>query len=193
MWFFTQRVGWERFIQTTVATNPRIEQLPAEQRERVLDQQRKFIPIMGWVGPVVFTPVALVAVAGVLLGVFNLALGAQFRFRSLMAVVAYGWLPAALHSLLAIGIMHLKDPEEFDLTRPTAFNAGAFLDPDASAKWLQSLLGSVDLFILWCIVLIAFGVHALDPKRPFGRCLSGVLIPWIAWVLGKAAWAGIFG
>jgi len=193
MWFFNRRVGWDRYINTTLATNPRIEQLDPEQKARVLEQQRKIVPIMGWVGPVVFAPIGIAIVAGVLLGVFNLAMGAQFKFKTLFSVASYASLPGALHSLLAIGVMHLKDPDDFNIEKPTAFNIGAFLSPDTAPKWLQSLGGSIDLFMIWVIVLIAIGIQMLDRKRSFGSCLTGVLIPWVIFVLGKAAWAALMG
>lgn len=192
MWFFNQRVGWDRFIDTTLANDPRIEKLPPEQKAAVLAQQRKFVPIMGWVGPAVGTPVVAAFIALVCMGVFNLAMGSQFKFKSLFSITTYSFIPGILHSLLAILVMHLKDPDEFDIEHPTAFNLGVILDPDKSAKWLQSLLGSVDLFVLWSILLLAIGIHQLDRKRPFSSCLTGVLIPWVLWVLGKAAWAAVF-
>lgn len=193
MWFFNQRVGWDRFVNSNLANNPRIEQLPADQKAQVLAQQRKILPIIGWVGPVVFTPIGIAIAAGVLLGVFNLAMGAQFKFKNLFSVASYGSLPGALHSLLAIGVMYLKDPDDFNLEKPTAFNLGAFLSPDSTPKWLQSLGGSVDLFMIWVAVLIAIGIQMLDRKRSFGTCLMGVLIPWLIFVLCKAGWAAMFG
>ena len=50
VWFFNQRVGWDHFVNTTLANDPRIEKLPPEQKSAVLAQQRKILPIMGWVG-----------------------------------------------------------------------------------------------------------------------------------------------
>ena len=129
----------------------------------------------------------------VLMGVFNLAMGAQFKFKNLFSIGAYSGLPGVIHGVIMIVVMYLKEPDEFDLQHPTAFNLGAILDPDKSAKWLQSLLGSFDLFVLWSIVLLAFGIHALDRKRSFTTCLVGVAIPWMLWVLGKTGWAAMFG
>jgi hypothetical protein len=93
----------------------------------------------------------------------------------------------------ALLVMYLKDPDEFRLEQPTAFNLGAFLNPDSTAAWLKSLGGSLDLFSIWTLVLVAFGMRALDPKRSFGSCLTGILIPWGILVLGKMGWAAAFG
>jgi len=193
IWVFTQRVGWDRFVNTNLANNPRIEQLDPEQKARVLEQQRKVLPIMGWVAPVVFTPVMMALTALVFLGVFNLAMGAAFKFKNLFAIVCYAWLPLALHGLLGVGVMYLKDPDDFNLEKPTAFNLGAFLSPDSTPKWLQSLGGSIDLFVIWVVVLMALGIHCLDRKRSFASCLVGVGIPWLIVILCKAGWAAMFG
>lgn len=189
MWFFNQRVGWDRFINTTVANDPRIEKLPPEQKSAVLAQQRKIVPIMGWVGPIVGTPLVAAVIALILMGVFNLAMGAQFKFINLFSITAYSFIPGIIHSLLAILVMHLKSPDEFDIQHPTAFNLGAMLDPDKSAKWMQTLLGSFDLFVFWSMFLLAVGIHQLDRKRSFASCLIGVVIPWLVFVLARTGWA----
>jgi hypothetical protein len=191
MWFFNHRVGWDHFIMTTLANDPRMERLPPDQKAAVLEQQKKILPAFGWFGSVAFVPLTSLIFAGVLMGVFNLGMGSQFKYRNLFSVVSYAWLPGAIHSLISIVIMHLKPAEDFDLQHPTAFNLGAFL-PESAPKWLQSTGESIDIFILWCLVLIAVGVRALDRKRSLGTCLIGVLLPWALFVVCKAIYHVIF-
>jgi hypothetical protein len=63
------------------------------------------------------------AVAGSLLFVFNVLLGTQLSFRQMFALTNYGLLPQAVGVLLAIVVLFLKDPAEFDLQNPVASNA----------------------------------------------------------------------
>jgi len=192
VFLFNQRVGWDRYVNNVLARHPRMEQLPAEQRERVLDQQRKILPYMGWIGPLVAIPLGAVVIAAVLLGVFNVTMNAAFKFKNSFSIVCYSWMPGVLHSLLVILIMYVKDPDDFDIERPSAFNVGSFL-PDPSPKWLEALGGSLDLFSIWTIILLAFGFQALDRKRPFGTCLMSIVLPWAVYVIGKMAWRAVLG
>src|SRR3990167_6434826 len=42
---FTERVGWERFMRQQLEQSSRTQQMPVEQREEVLRQQLRFVPI----------------------------------------------------------------------------------------------------------------------------------------------------
>lgn len=191
MFLFMRHVGVDQMLRKAFENEPRVQQLTPEQRAQAMEQQRKIVPIMMWVGPIVGIPVVTICMAGVLLGVFNLAMGAQFKFKNVFGVVCYSGVVGVLNTILIIVVMFLKPPEDFDIQNPTAFNLGAFLSQE-SPKWLQSLLGSFDLFTIWTIVVLAIGLRALDKKRTIGSCLAGVIAPWVVWVLLKTGWAAIF-
>jgi hypothetical protein len=192
VYLFTVRVGWDRAVQA-LASHPSMERAPAERRADVMAQQRKFMPYGVWggasVGPIVMAAVT----AAVLLGVFNLGFGAQFKFKGVFAAVSYSYMTTVVSTAAAVLVLFLKDPDEYRIDQPTAFNLGAFLSPDSTPAWLRSLGGSIDLFMIWTLVLLAFGIRALDPKRSLGSCLTGVLVPWGLLVLIKMGWAAIFG
>ena len=190
---FSQRVGWERFMRQTMDRTPRMQQLSAEQRERALELQMKIAPVMGYVGAVAATPVMALAIAAVLLLVFRVFQGAEVTYRQLFGITSYSFLVFMVSSATAILVMFLKNPDDFNLQNPTAFNLAAFLDPDAAPRWLQSLGGSVDLFSFWIIFLLATGVSAAVRKFPLGRALAGVIAPWLVWVGVKTAWTVLVG
>jgi hypothetical protein len=89
--------------------------------------------------------------------------------------------------------MYLKNPEEFNVNNPLAFNPGAFLDPMTTSKFVYSVATSLNLFTIWTMVLIAIGVVAAGRKVSFGGALAGVMIPWAVWVLGSAGVKSMFG
>jgi hypothetical protein len=104
----------------------------------------------------------------------------------MMAIVAYGFLPLVIQTLLSMVVLFLKDPEEFNLQNPLMFNVGAYLSPDSPAA-LRALGSSIDLFSLWIIVLLAIGISAAGRKIGFGKALAGVGLPWALWVCLKTA------
>lgn len=190
---YSRHVGWERFIRQTLETNERMQQMPAEQRQAALDMQRKIVPVMGYVGPIVFIPVSALIVAGVLTLVFKVIHDSPLKFRNVFCITSYSYLPSIVGTILGIAVMFMKDPDEFNLENPTAFNAGSYLPAEGAAKWLKSLAGSIDLFSLWTIFLLATGLKAAVPKLTFGQCLMGVAIPWLIVVVLKMGWASMFG
>lgn len=182
---YSQRIGWERYLERALESNPRTESLTAEQRQRIVEQQARLAGVLSYVGAVAGSAVSLAVVAGVLLFATNVLLGAAATYRQIFAITCYGFLPNALASVLGILMMFLKHPEDFDLENPTAFNIGAWLDPQATPKWLLAAAGSIDLFSIWVILLLALGVSTVGRKVSYGKALATVIGLWLVWVLLK--------
>jgi hypothetical protein len=193
MYCFTTHVGWEHSMRTAMETNTRVQQMDPQQRETVLQQQLKFAPIGAYVvGPIAIVVMALI-IAGVLLLMVKM-MGASLSFKQMFGITTYAMLPGLISSILAIIVVFVKNPEDFNLQNPLAFNLGAFLEPPPnSAKALYSLATSIDLFSFWTILLLAVGISVAARKFPFSKALVAVLVPWVVLVLAKAGWANLFG
>jgi hypothetical protein len=121
-------------------------------------------------------------------------IGAPLQFKQMFAISAYAMLPGLLFTILAIVVMFLKNPEDFNLQNPLFFNIGAAMEPPPNTgKFLYSLASSIDLFTFWTILLLATGISVAARKVPFSKAVIAVATPWIIWVLVKSAWAGAFG
>jgi hypothetical protein len=188
---FSNHVGWESTIRRGIESNERMQEMPAADRERVIEMQMKFVPITGMVFPPVAVAVGMAVIAGVLLFVFRMLLDAQVKFVPTLAVVAWSSIPTLLSTAAALAVMLLKNPSEFDINNPVGFNVGFYL-PEGTSKWLVSLASSIDLFSIWVILLIATGMSVLA-RKPWGTALGGVLMPWAVYVILKVGWAALFG
>jgi len=191
-----QHVGWRNVVTKQIESNPRaqkqMEKLSADQRDQVIDQQAKVAPIFGYVIAVVAPFLIPVVIGAICLGVLNLVAGANTNFKASLSIVAYGFLPWAIHGLLTILIIFLKDPSTIDVQNAVASNAGAFLS-DEAPKWLVSLLGSLDIFSFWTMALMAMGFSAINPKKiSIGKGFGLVLAVWLFWVIVKVGLAAAF-
>jgi hypothetical protein len=192
IYMFNHKIGWEHFMRQTLESSPRAAQLTAEQREQAIQMQLKFAPIGAFAGALLATPVYTIVASAILLFIFNAMMSAQLKFKQVFSVMCYAGLTGVVFSILGIVVMFLKNPEDFNLRNPLAFNPAAFLDPLQTPKFLYALLSSIDLFSFWAIALIAVGLSAAGQRLSFGKALVGVLIPWGVLVLSKAAMAGVF-
>ena len=189
----SQHIGWDRIFRHQMETNSRFQQMPADQREQQLAIQEKFASVGGYVFALIGVPVSDLIIAAVLLGIAGGLMGGGMRFKQVFAVVAYSGLPGVLTAILTVVVIFLKNPDDFNMQNPLAFNLGAFMDPNTGSKFVYSLAGSLDLFVLWMIVLMATGLKAAAGKKlTFTGALVAVLLPWAVVVLGKAAIAGAF-
>jgi hypothetical protein len=188
----SQRIGWERIFRHQMETNSRFQQMSAEQKEQTLAVQMKFASL-GYVGAFVGVPVYDLVAAAVLLGIAGGLMGGGMRFKQVFAVVCYSGLPGVISAILTIIVIFLKNPDDFNMQNPLAFNVGAFMDPTTASKFAYSLASSLDLFIFWTILLMATGLKAAAGKKlTFTGALVAVVLPWAVLILGKAAVVGAF-
>jgi hypothetical protein len=193
MLLYSQHVGWERMIRHQMETNSRVAQMSPEQREQAVAAQVRFVPIFVYAAVIVGTPIYYLVSAGVLLMIVKGIMSAPVSFKQVFSVMCYAGLVGLVTVVLSVVVMFLKNPDDFNLQNPLVFNPGAFMDPQTSSKFLYSLGSSLDLFVIWTILLIAVGLKAAGGKQlSFGGALFAVVLPWAIWILGKAALAGAF-
>jgi hypothetical protein len=188
-----QHIGWERTIRHQFEISPRAQQMPPEQREQAIAMQVKFASVGAYVFIVVGLPIAYAIWSGVLLGIVKGIMSAPVKFKQVFAAVVYGSLPSVLFTILAIAVMFMKNPDDFNMQNPLVFNPGAFLDPANGSKFVYSLASSLDLFMIWTLFLVGIGLKAAGGKRfSTGSAMTAVFLPWAIWILAKAALLGAF-
>jgi Yip1 domain len=187
-----QHIGWRTIVAQGMEKSSQIQSMPAEQKEQAIDQAAKFGAIFGYVGVAIGVPVVMALMAGVLLGSTNM-FGGRFNFKQSFAIVTHASLIGVITSILSAIVMFAKPAEDFDMQNPLAFNLGAFLPVEGTAKWLMALAGSFDLFTFWSIGLLATGYAAASGKLKFSKALTAVVLPWAVYVVVKVGWAAFRG
>ncbi|MCX6631809.1 MAG: YIP1 family protein [Candidatus Solibacter sp.] len=194
MVLFAQHVGWERMMRHAFETNSRAAQMSPEQKEQALQLQLKVVPIPAYAGILLGVPLITMIWAAILMGIVKGMMSAQVRLKQVFAVLCYSSLPGVIMAALAIAVMFMKPPEDFNLQNPLVFNPGAFMDPTTTSKFIYSLASALDLFTLWKLVLVGIGLKAAGGRDlSMGGAMTAVFLPWLVWILGAASLAGIFG
>jgi Yip1 domain len=189
---FGHRGGWLPYFQKQIATNSRMQQMSPEQQQQVLQAQLKYGPPVAYAEAPIVPTLLVVIVAAVFLGVFNGLAGAKLSFKTSMGIVAHAWMANIISGILGIVIVAVKDPATVDLQNIVASNAGAFLSSDSS-KWLVSLLGSIDIFSFWTMILLAIGYAAAAPKQlTTGKAFAWIFVVWLAFVVVKVGLVAAF-
>lgn len=193
---FGSHVGWPRFMQHQLETNPklqqRFEQMQPEQRAAAMNAQIKYTGIGYEAGVAVITPLAMLLSAAIVLAIVN-SMSAGVKFKQVFAILAYANLPIILKHGLATVVMFLKNPDDFNLINPLAFNPAAFMDPVSSNKFLYTVGTALDLFIIWTLLLTAVGLKAAAGKRlSFAGAFFAAATPWALFTLLGATAAAMF-
>jgi hypothetical protein len=194
---FNKHIGWEPYLHRLFDTNPQVQRLPAEQREQIFDRQLRAIPIASYAGAVVLTPIIFIIGSAIAVGLIKGLMGTPILFKQAFAVFAYAWLPHVIYLVLSTIVMYqTTHPEDFDPQNGFFSNPGAFMDPMTSLRFLRVVASSLDVFVIWTLLLIATGLKAAGGKRlSFGGALFAVVLPFGVYVLirGAAAAAGFGG
>ncbi len=132
---------------------------------QVSDQQyagmQRMAPYVGYFALLqmfVFVPIIYVVCAGLLYLVFNVMTGGNATFKQIFAVVAHTGPIAVLAQLFTVPM----NMAQGSLSSKT--NLAVFL-PMTEGSFLGRLLGTIDVFLVWQLVVLAIGLGVLYRRR----------------------------
>jgi hypothetical protein len=124
-------------------------------------------------GVLIVAPLVAFIIAGALLGVFNALLGGNATYKQVLAVHAHSGATSLLGLLFTLPLNYLRE----SMSSPTNLGvfAQAFLD---DTNFVARFLGTIDLFIIWWVMVNAIGLAVLYKRRtaPIFWSLMGVYI-----------------
>lgn len=187
-----QRIGMDTITANVLKNNPKnaarmSTQTPEQQAQTVAMtkniMQGSFAALPVWV-------LAANAVLALLLWAgFGFVLGGTTNYGEMFAVAIFASLPNALGSVVSAVAAFVADPQQYNISTPSPANLGYFLGADA-APWMRALLGSMDVFALWSLVLAGFGGAIVAKVKP-SRGILMVLGAWLVYVLVKTGFAAL--
>ena len=143
----------------------------------------RIAPYIGYIAAglyLVFIPIAVVILAGILLGVFNALLGGDATFKQVLAIVTHAGLITVLQTIFALPLDYVRQT----LSSPTTL--GVFVPFLEETSFLARLLGMIDLFQIWWLVVLAIGLGVLY-KRRTGPIATSLLTVYAVIILAIAA------
>ncbi len=181
------------FMKAQMEQNPRIQEMPTEQVERIIDAQVGYMRTWGRVGPFIAPVIFVLLLAGILLFMFRFFLAVDVSFLQSLTTVAWSLAaPGLVQTPIMIAVFALKGDWNVDPNQIVQANPTVFFEPGDLPRWLWSLLSSFDLFSLWTLFLLATGFAAAG-KRELSTGLWGVGIPWAMFLMAKVAFVLLIG
>jgi hypothetical protein len=183
------KMNWGEYIRHKAEENSRFSQLSEEQKDQAVAGQIKFWSNFSYGAAVVAVPILTLFYALIYWGAFNLFSGAGLRYGAAFGITTHAFLPTAIANILALIILPLKSYGDVDPENVVATSLRAYL-PDGAPKALVALGGSLELFWIWFLALVAIGFAAANPKKIKPAASFGIVFGiWAVWVLAKVAWA----
>ncbi len=193
---FIQKIGYENIVRARIESSSQTEQLPKEQKDKIIQQQSS--PIFKGIAYAIL-PVAVVLsflIGGLIYWLGANAMGGSAKFLHGVSVWVYSSLPPSIIFVLAnILVLFLKSVDDIDIIRSQSgliqANPGFFMDAKIHPV-LTALLSGLDLFAIFGWVLAAIGLQKVA-KISSGSAWAVVLAVGLIGIAFKVIAALIFG
>lgn len=190
-YIFYERVDREAFIMEQFRKSKFASQMPQEQMEKAVDDFKNKSSFMQSILVPFFIYVWLILATVVYYFSF-LTLGGLNRFMQTLQVVFWAELTTFLAQLISIPVMLLKAPDQ--LLNPQEIlltNLGAIIGSQNLSPVSFSLLSSLDIFIIWNLVLLTLGLAAVS-KLSKGFSALIIFSLFAVKIILKTVWIAFF-
>ena len=107
----------------------------------------------------VFVPILMAIVSGILYAIFNAAMGGTATFKQVFAVVIHSGPIGVLSQLFTVPLNYSRGA----MTSATTLGVLLPMLPDDS--FAAKLLGMIDLFLIWQVIVLSIGLAVLYRRR----------------------------
>jgi hypothetical protein len=153
--FLTTSVGRQAWVDQVVGS---IESWGVTLDDQTYARLEDRAAVARFVNPaalLIVTPLMTALVAAVLVAVCNAWLGARATLRQGLALVAHGGIITMIQHLVTMPHNFFKET----LSAPT--NLGVYFPTLSDTGFLATLLGAIDLFVVWRMLVLAIGLAVL--------------------------------
>ena len=166
--------------------------LSADQVEQQIETVKKFQPYLALGQGLIAVPALYLILALLFWVAFKLG-GSEMSYQASLATSLHGILPLGLvQAMLAIAVIWNRASLTQGEARSGAFLASnlAAVAPDDTGPVARALLGSVDLFSIWAIILLVIG-YRIVARVSWAAAVGVVLGLWLLGVALKIALVAI--
>jgi hypothetical protein len=166
--------------QYVILSSPELQDAIVDQQVRAIDSQGGaseeqiagierfigFLPVIYSVATFILGPVFVAAIAGILVGVFTTLMGGQGTFKQMYAVLTHSGVISTLSGVFSAALVLAGVPPTG--VRPPGGNLGIFVPMLEDTAFVSVMLRTLDLFLLWWLVVLAIGIGVMYKRRPGG-------------------------
>ena len=135
-----------------------------------------YLPVGYAVGVFVLGPLFGAAVAGIITGIFTTLMGGNGTFKQVFAVMNHAGIIPAFSALFVAGMLAVGAKPVG--ARPPGANLGVFLPMLEETSFVAVMLRSIDMLLLWWMVVLAIGLGVLYTRRtgPIATTFIGLYV-----------------
>jgi hypothetical protein len=183
--FFATDVGKAAYVDQAVSTLESFGQTVNNDLFAMLQRRANSAYLVQGLTVLFFSPLFTAAIAGIFYGVFTV-LGGEAQYRQVLAVVSHAGVISLLQQAFSLPVNYMRE------TMSSATNIAVFFPNLAEGSFLASMLGFVDLFWIWYLVVLAMGLAAVY-RRKWTSVAGGLFVVYVLIGLAIAAVKAVLG
>lgn len=155
----TTEAGKQAALEQQVKQRQAFGVQTTDQQYAQMEKVQGYMPYITGGSVLVFTPIMALVFSGILFAIFNAALGGEASFKQVFAVYLHSGVIGVLSAMLS-GVV-----DYFTGRVGSVANLGALLPMLPEKSFAANLLGTVDIFIIWSLIVLAMGLGVLYKRR----------------------------
>jgi hypothetical protein len=124
-----------------------------------MEKIAKYVGYIGGGTTLLMVPVISMVLAGILFAIFNAVLGGAATFKQTAAVVSHAGAISVIHQLFILPLNYARE------SMSSATNLGLFVPFLDESNIVSRFLGTIDLFIVWWLIVLAIGLGVLYRRK----------------------------
>jgi len=167
--FFSTQVGQTAWLDQLVEQARKSGQEMPEAQWAAMQKMASYMGLIYAGATLLLGPLMWLIISGLLFVVFNVAMGGTATFRQLFAVFVHSTAVTLLQTLFVTPLNYVRE------SITSATNLAVFLPMLDESSFLAKFLGTIDLFLVWWIVILSIGLAVLF-KRKTGPIAAGLFV-----------------
>ena len=156
--FLLTQVGQQAWLDAATAGGP----FGREVTDQQLAGMQRMAPFVGYftmVSIFCFVPILYLVVSAILFAVFNAGMGGNATFKQIFAVVVHSGVVGLLGQLFTVPMNYARG------VMSSATNLTVLVPGIAETSFIGRLLGAIDIFLIWQLIVLAIGLAVLYRRR----------------------------
>jgi hypothetical protein len=167
--FLATSVGKQAYLDQAVRSTESFGGQVTDESYAAMEKFSAYAAPMVAVQMAIFGPLMWLILAGILFAVFSAALGGDASFKQVFAVVVHASAVTVVQQVFITPLNYVRE------SMSSATNLSVFLPMLDESSFLTKFLGTIDVFLVWWVVVLATGLGVLY-RRKTGPIAIGLFV-----------------
>ena len=157
--FFSTQVGQTAWLDSMAERSQRSGQEIPEAQWAGMEKMAAYMGPIYAASTLFIAPMIWLIVTGLLFAVFNAALGGDSSFKQLFAVFVHSTAVTVVQQVFVTPLNFMRE------SMTSATNLSVFLPMLDESSFIAKFLGTIDLFMVWWVFILAIGLSVLYRRK----------------------------